>query len=378
MMLLSLPEVEVRAWMARSGAKVRLLPSYPHFHRAATGALALPETSRLYWLPNEFSAIADRRPIADAGSFKIFRDEWVGGRRPTVWVYPLPDAPGAPASPEELPFAPPQVQSPVPASKSSVGTRDSRMQREFRASLMDRDGKESCVACGASKPLEAAHIVRHKAPRSLARAAGLRTTWDVRNGVMLCHLCHLHFDNHLWCVGADGKVEVAEALLADTDCEPHFRPMIGKELRHVPGDRDWPAPETWRCQAEQFRAAREKRHKERAEREFECPDCGSLFKAHRFFLHHVEEQGACAARIRLGKKRFWTPAEKRAFPSLAAAEEEAVAVVARRLSLVPESCAGAGAGAGGAGGGPEAGSGLSGEDSEESESDGGGISSDDD
>ena len=343
MVLMSMPVVEARVWMARSGVKVRLLPSFRHFHQATVGALALPLASRLYWLPSEHSAIADRRRITDDETFNLFRDEWAGGRRPTVWAYP-PPAPGEPPSPEELPFAPPLVQSPAPRAGGSAGTRDSRQQREFRASVEDRDGKNSCVACGAAGPTEAAHIVRRKAAASLVREAKLRTTWDVRNGVMLCHMCHLYFDKHFWCVGEDGKVVIADALLADEECERHFRPMVGVELRHSPGERDWPAAETWLCQEKLFKAARDKRHAERAEREFMCEDCGSLFKTARNFQHHVEKQDACAARVRRGERLLWTPAEKLAYPEMAAADEaaEGLAGVARRLSLVAEGGAGGG------------------------------------
>ena len=354
MVLMSSPEVEARVWMARSGVKVRLLPSFIHFQQATAAALALPLASRLYWLPTD--SIADRRRIADDETFQLFRDEWAGGQRPIVWAYP-PPVPGAPASPEELPFAPAEVHTPAPPAGSSVGTRDSRQQREFRASLESRDGKDSCVACGHAGPTEAAHIIRHRASPSLVRAAGLHTAWDVRNGVMLCHTCHLYFDTHFWCVGEDGKVVVAEALLADEDCERHFHPLVGLKLRHSPGDSNWPTAATWRCQAQQFLTARAKRHEARAEREFMCEDCGSLFKRDANFRHHVKEKRACDARLRHGKKLLWTPAEKLAFPELAAADEGVQqGGVARRLSLVAEGDAAA---AGGGPGGAESGDGAS-------------------
>ena len=329
-------------WLAHSGVSVRLSPSFRSFHETIVSALDLPATARLYWFPDERCVIAERQLLKDDDSLVRFRAERVRGQCSVVWAY-HPPAAGGPISPDDAPVALPPASSPAERVASSAGTRDSHQQREFRASLETRDGKNCCVACGATCPTEAAHIVRHRAAQALVREAGLLSTWDVRNGFMLCHSCHLFFDKHLWCVGENGKVEVAEALLADTECGPHFRPLVGVELRHNAGDCNWPAAATWRCQRQLFVAAREKRHQERTDSKLVCDDCGTPFARSSTFKHHVEEKSACESRPRRGEKRLWTPAEKLAFPGLAAAAE--LAGVVRRLSLVEE-CVGSAQAAG--------------------------------
>jgi predicted restriction endonuclease len=123
-----------------------------------------------------------------------------------------------------------------------------------------RDGKRSCVACGEASATEAAHILRRTTPRPLLVAAKLRSAWDIRNGVMLCGDCHLFFDKYLWSVDEKGTVVVADALLADEEEGPHFRPMVGKHLRHTEGDLDWPVKQTWERHKQLFEAARVERH----------------------------------------------------------------------------------------------------------------------
>ena len=340
---MSLPKVEARVWLTRTGVLVRLMPSFHHFQAAVVNALCLPVAARLYWFPDERCIITEHRLLKDDESFMRFRAERVRGQCSVVWAY-LPPATGGPVSPEDAPVALPPASSPAARVASSAGTRDSHQQREFRASLETRDGKNCCVACGATCHTEAAHIVRHRAAKALVCEAGLLSTWDVRNGFMLCHTCHLFFYKHLWCVGENGKVEIAEALLADTECGPHFRQLVGVELRHTAGDCNWPAAATWRCHRQLFLAARSKRHVEQADSKFLCDDCGALFAISSRFKYHVEAKSACESRPRRGERRLWTPAEKLAFPALAVAAEELEGVV-RRLSLVAEDAGGTAAAA---------------------------------
>ena len=330
---LSFPEVEARLWLSTSGVNVKLLPSYSSFSFAVVNTLVVGPAARLYWFPDERSPISERRPIRDEATFSAYRDAWSGGLRPIVWAYTPPSA-EASRSPDQLPVAALPVAATPAKSASSAGTRDSGQQREFRFSLEARDGKSSCVACQNAGPAEAAHLLRHRSSPSILASAGLLSAWDVRNGIMLCSVCHLFFDKFLWCVGVDGRIVVSEALLSDEELCGHFAPLVGSALRHAVGDVNWPCDLTWAHHRQLFEAARDERHGLHAGSKFVCGDCGALFQTSRTWKHHVEVKTACEKRVREGRRQLWTPLERRAFPVIALTDEAAGA--ARRLSMVGE------------------------------------------
>ena len=295
--------------------------------------LVVGPTARLYWFPDERSPISERRPIRDEATFSAFRNAWSGGLRPIVWAYTPPSA-EASLSPDQLPVAALPVAATPAKPASSAGTRDSGQQREFRCSLEARDGKSLCVACRNAGPAEAAHLLRHRSSPSILASAGLLSAWDVRNGIMLCSVCHFSFDKFLWCVGADGRIVVSEALLSDEERRGHFAPLVGSALRHVVGDVHWPCERTWAHHRQLFEAARVERHRLQADSKFACGDCGALFQTLRSLEHHGEVKTSCEKRIREGRRQLWTPLERRAFPVIASTDEAAGA--ARRLSMVGE------------------------------------------
>ena len=305
--------------------------------------LVVGSAARLYWFPDERSPISERRPIRDEATFSAFRDAWSGGLRPIVWAYTPPPAEDS-RSPDQLPAAALPVAATPAKSASSAGTRDSGQQREFRFSLEARDGKSSCVACRKAGSAEAAHLLRHRSPPLILASAGLLSAWDVRNGIMLCSVCHLYFDKFLWCVGVDGRIVVSEALLSDEELSGHFAPLVGSALRHAVGDVNWPSDLTWAHHRQLFEAARDERHGLHAglhaDSKFVCGDCGTLFQTSRTWKHHVEVKTACDKRIREGRRKLWTPMEKSAFPAIAVTDEADGA--ARRLSMVGEGAAEAG------------------------------------
>ncbi len=111
----ALPDVHTRAWLATSGATVKLLPIYSYFRAAVLSALVAPSESRLYWFPTDACVISERKSIKDDDSLKAYHHEYASGRRPIVWAY-WPAAADHPASPE----APPALLQPTsPAPRSA-------------------------------------------------------------------------------------------------------------------------------------------------------------------------------------------------------------------------------------------------------------------
>ena len=294
---MSFPEVEARVWLSTSGVRVKLPPSFSAFSLAVVNSLVVDPDARLYWFPDERSPISDRRPIRDEATFAAFRGAWRGGLRPIVWAYtpPPPPLPGdeASRSPDQPPVAALPAAATPARSASSAGTRDSTQQREFRSSLEARDGRSLCVACQIAGPAEAAHLLRHRSSPLILASAGLLSAWDVRNGVMLCSVCHFFFDNFLWCVGADGAIIVSEALLSDEERRGHFAPLVGSALRHAVGNVNWPCDRTWAHHRQLFEAARDERHRRQAGNTFPCDDCGTLFPTLKSWEKHVTTGTAC-------------------------------------------------------------------------------------
>jgi hypothetical protein len=169
---------------------------------------------------------------------------------------------------------------------------------------------------------------------AVANWRGLLSAWDVRNGIMLCSVCHFYFDKFLWCVGADGAIIVSEALLSDEERRGHFAPLVGSALRHAVGNVNWPCDRTWAHHRQLFEAARDERHRRQAGNTFPCDVCGTLFPTSKSWEKHVTTRTACEKRIREGRRQLWTPLERGAFPAIAATGEAADA--ARQLSMVHE------------------------------------------
>ena len=180
------------------------------------------------------------------------------------------------------------------------------------------------------------------------------SAWDVRNGVILCRLCHLLFDAYLWTVGPDGGIVVAAALLHDSDSGVQFTNLAGKPLRHAEGSVHWPSEKTWAFHRKVFDASREERHAEQDTKPFVCEVCRFRFRTEVTRVRHSAEAGACSRRMGKGRKPLWTPLEKRAFPAaVARVEAQDLAAVTRRLSLVDEGDVGPAGAGGGGGGAPE-------------------------
>jgi hypothetical protein len=334
---MSFPAVDARVWLSTSGVSVKLLPSYSSFFFAVINSLLVGPAARLFWFVDERCPISERRPLRDEATFSLFRDAWRGGLRPIVWAY-TPASAEALRLQDQLPAAALGLPKPVtPATSTpSAGARESGLQREFRSSLEARDGKNSCVACQKAGPAEAAHILRQHSSRSLHVPAGLLSAWDIRNGIMLCSVCRLYFDKFFWCVGADGKIVVSEALLSDGELCGHFAPLVDNKLRHAAGDVNWPCDLTWAHHRLLFEAARDELSRLNACSKFACADCGAIFPSSHLWQHHVEVKAACSERrICKGRAHLWTRAERRAFPAIALADEAALAA-RQQLSLLGE------------------------------------------
>lgn len=96
---------------------------------------------------------------------------------------------------------------------------------------MTRDGPNAaCALCSLSDGVDAAHVLRWKTASDECRAAGLCTTWQPQNGILLCRRCHTFFDALLLSVDPDGRVNVADALLQYDRADPRYAALNGSTL----------------------------------------------------------------------------------------------------------------------------------------------------
>ena len=176
-------------------------------------------------------------------------------------------------------------------------------QADFREALLYRDGSR-CVLCGADpgpanlRMLEAAHVVPFETPSSTFRSYGLATIHDVRNGVLLCKLCHDDFDRSLWYVRPDGVVVVADALLLDPIRGPRWRSFASQHKLSRPLDAAknswWPSPETWVFREEDFVKRQQKRWAASKDKAY-CAICGGYVKASNLLSHQAHKTCSGAA-----------------------------------------------------------------------------------
>ena len=279
----------VRDWLVPREAAIQL----PHgcslegLRAGVQRVLRASGACNLYWFNGPVTLEA-RLPLRDDRALSSFLSYVRTSVAPELWVFDPPAAAGGGrASPDAAPV-PVTPAARVGGTVSSGSARSSGLQEEFRKTLLKRDGN-ACVLCGAGNHLEAAHIVRRDAPQELLAEAQLLSSWAADNGILLCRLCHLEFDRHLWRVvpeappaGEGGepweRVEVAESLRsAAGDRGARFTALHGRHLRqptNVIHRAAWPPAARWAVQSRLFGAALEVQAAAPAEKPFPCLLCG--------------------------------------------------------------------------------------------------------
>ena len=298
--------MEVRLWARPGFFSAKLYDDFDTFRANVAAAVRADRaTIKLYYFPGSV-LIAERIAIADAASLRAF-----ARARREVWVYE--PAPGGPPSPDEDPGALPDAPPLAPSARSSG--RSSQLQRCFRAALLRRDGA-ACVLCGLADDvggksrLEAAHVVAVSTPARILDGIPILNIFDTQNGIVLCGDCHHWFDRHMWHVGTDGKVCVADALLHRAGCE-RWAALHGRALRRPrpPLDFYWPPLHYWAFQEQLCLTAAAARAEHVADRPFFCDICGARAVSKRSLRRHK-----CGT-----DRHVFTPLLVRAFPAAAGA-----------------------------------------------------------
>ena len=303
------PRVNAHRWMDRQSIQVKLSSDFAHFRRVVGTAVKASPAARLYWFPEAMVALVHRREIVET-SFAEFSGYVRSTADPDVWVWePTPTG----MSPTQPPAA---AVVPDPATpqrgSASRSARSSHVQRMFRAAVMRRDGLV-CTLCRRvptdERAIEAAHVVRHGSSSAVLEEAGLLSTNDSINGVMLCASpCHFWYDQLHWWVEPDGNVAASKALLEDAALGRHFSALIGHPLqRPQPAFLPfWPLPTTWAVQKRLCLEAADKRHEISADAVSYCVKCGKPYKSLRGLETHAAHCSATSRRL------LFTPAERAA------------------------------------------------------------------
>ena len=317
----SLPIVSIHRWLDRASvSRVKVSPTFSEFDAKVRRVASMAPSARLYWLPDD-AALHSRRELSEA-SFHEFRQFVERTVDPCVWVYE--GGTMGPKSPDQLPamIAPTTPAAPVARSRASGRSgRSSVLQAAFRDAVLARDGL-TCVLCrriydpAGAQELQAAHVVAHGSPVAVMQEAGLFSTNDTRNGIMLCLApCHFWYDRYHWWVDEGGLVCATDALLLDPELGPHFRPLINQPLKMAP--LDWPLPQTWAVQRRLCDERTALRHREGNNAHFFCAQCNCTYQRASAFATHEQ---SCRAN---GPVQLYTHAPRRGGLRLAAALDAA-------------------------------------------------------
>lgn len=161
-------------------------------------------------------------------------------------------------------------------SSSLKSTVSSSRSKEFRGAVLLRDGN-SCVFCSGSNDLEAAHIYpllgrKDKPPIIVAQ---LRYANETRNGILLCHECHVLFDKGLWWIELDGETYVGKISDALQGSRRKYQSLHKHTLRLDSKDRDAPLTATLKIQEDFCKEKRNQRHEKMTKKPFRCTVCSS-------------------------------------------------------------------------------------------------------
>ena len=190
---------------------------------------------------------------------------------------------------------------------SSVDSRATSRHREFRSALLLRDGY-SCVFCGETTGLEAAHIFPLNRRKNLPtpERIGIRHLNAPNNGFILCHQCHRHFDRGLWWIELKGDRYSAQVSDALREGEDKYLRLHQTLLRLDAKDQDAPLVQALEVQAKFCQRMKDERQQVVSKKPFSCEICSSA--SARF-----SSQGGLDAHKAKGKcrppksKAFYTP-----------------------------------------------------------------------
>ena len=298
-----LPWVVAKVLYGHHQGPVQLRPQFDSFYAACAAATISSSSAKLYYFDPAEVVISRRNPI-NAETYKYFLGDAMRGKRHTVHVYE-PVEPDAASPPDAPPLGLPSLPD---ESKSTGSRRSGPLQTEFCSVVRLRDGKV-CVLCANNYSStdwpDAAHIVPHGASAKTTSTAGLLSAWDVRNGVMLCRVCHAAFDRFLWSVSPLGVVVVSAALLSavEDDVKSYWLERNGRYLKTPASLENWPRPQTWAAHAAGCVTAQALRH---TNPKVSCDVCGKLCKSDRGVAQH-KLSPRCAQNARLERPVMFTP-----------------------------------------------------------------------
>ncbi len=245
-MFSELPFLRVKDWFNPGNvAVVRLCPKFRVFLQSVVVHVSAALPARLFWYKGS------TRMELTADNYDTFLDASCSGDLPSMelFVFSSADKLSAPDTPT------------VAGSKAkSQSSGSNPVQEEFRACVMNRDGRV-CVLCQSTTDtllLEAAYIVPFETSIGECVRYGLPAVNEVRNGIILCKICHYFFDRYLWYVNARGNVVVADAVLRDSELTRRWSALNGLSLQQPPATDTlktswWPIPQTWAFREEKFR-----------------------------------------------------------------------------------------------------------------------------
>jgi hypothetical protein len=274
------------------------------------------ETSkfRLYWFRGGAEVIDDRNRVDDDVSYAALTAT-VAQSDDDITVYVLFDE----ASPSEAPFPDVAERSTPAKSGGASSARSSAQQTAFRSALLTRDGT-TCVLCvdadgGVAEggvegaEVDAAHIVPRDSEAEVMLEAGLVSSWDPRNGILLCKRCHRAFDAGLWHVDDDGAAVVATAAKNDAEVGSYWRARDGRSLRRpafAALERSFPDKSVWAVTVTKFEEARAERHRLAADFEYHCQQCGKPYKTLGGLEKH-QGSPACVTAVQGGRRLMFSP-----------------------------------------------------------------------
>ena len=172
-----------------------------------------------YWVQDGFTS---RYKINNQETYAVFLQNSLPYDTIKLYIY----------SSEGSPTNSPTVQNITKdeAASGSKSNRSASNQQNFRGALIQRDG-EICNLCDSTENVEACHIIPQKSDIKIIKEAGLYTSYDIYNGIMLCKTCHSKFDKGFWYINSDGYAIISNALLKSKKSKKHFRPLNNKKLR---------------------------------------------------------------------------------------------------------------------------------------------------
>lgn len=205
------------------------MPEFNELFTLAKTYFNLPDAICLYWLKGE--GMDTRKKMFNQESYDMVRQSLSRSVNPEIYIWSPQPTNNVPDEEDDTTATDDEESSEdEDSSDGNNSDNDDDSTDYFFESLLRRD-KKICNLCDNTHNLEAGFIIPEYFNMADIEVYGIYGVYDIRNGILLCNICHKYLDLNFWYVDDNYKVIFSNVLFDREDTRAHFEPLRGCTLK---------------------------------------------------------------------------------------------------------------------------------------------------